>query len=195
MQRIENTYNFRTKEINGEKVQRAPVSLMMELPEVEDIIDYCNSEDPKVRDLAVSTIRSVILSHVKGFVDDNESFCQESYDGLLAEGVVTFEAIANLPKADRNQVTKAELEAFAESYIAVMPELTGKSVEKVSAAAALFVERFRRCAGEVGVLEILAGQLGIYAESDAAAAHERAVSSLADKLADLMSSTIDADAL
>ena len=82
--------------------------------------------------------------------------------------------------------------------MAVMPEATGKSAEKVAAAASLFIERYKRVTGDNAVLTVLRDQLGLFIENATAEmleTHERAISYLATKVEELLSIKVTADAL
>lgn len=187
-------FNFRTKD--GYK--RPTVSLELPVPTAEGVAELLTHSDVKVVSLVVDTVAAVISSYVRGFVDGDTDFDQAKLDALVAEGKVSLEAIANLPKSERSTLTKEDLEAFAKDYMAVMPEATGKSAEKVAAAASLFIERYKRVTGDNAVLTVLRDQLGLFIENATAEmleTHERAISYLATKVEELLSIKVTADAL
>lgn len=192
--RVDTDFNFRTKD----GLKRATVTVSHELPSTEGILEMLAGEDPKVVDLITSTIQSLVVSHLRGYVDADLEFDQAKCDALAAEGKLTIQAIANLPKSERSMLTKEDLEAFAKDYIAIMPGVTGKSVEKVSAAAGLFVERYKRVAGDNSVLAVLQDQLSVFVENageEALTKHEKALSYLIAKVEELLSVKVTADAL
>lgn len=192
--RIEQTFGFRTKD----GVKRPTVEVQLDVPNAAGLIALLQSEDPKVTSLMEDLVSSAIGAHIRSFVEADEDFSQETLDALIAEGKVSFEALANLPKSERNTLTKEQLEEFAKDYIAIMPEVTGKDVKKVQVAAGLFVERFKRVAGDNTVLEVLKDQLGVFLENageEVLAKHERAIGYLAEKLEELSSIKVTADAL
>lgn len=192
--KVATDFNFRTKD--GYK--RPTVTVEYEVPSAEGIIALLQSEDKKVVELVESTVQSVITSYIRGFVDGDVEFDQAKLDALVAEGKVSIETIANLPKSERSVLTKEELEAFAADYIAVMPAITGKAPQKVAAAAGLFVERFKRAAGDNAVLSILQEQLGVFVENageELLAKHEKAITYLAAKVEELLSIKVTADVL
>lgn len=187
-------FNFRTKD--GYK--RPTVSVELDLPTAEGVATLLASEDAKVVSLVTDTVAALLTSYVRGFVDADVDFDQAKLDALVAEGKISIEAIANLPKSERSMLTKEDLEAFAKDYMEVMPAATGKSPEKVAAAAGLFIERYKRVAGDNAVLAVLQEQLGVFMEAatpDMIQTHERVLTYLASKVEELLSVKVTADAL
>ena len=188
------TFNFRTKD----GLKRPSVNIEAILPTAHGLIEVLGSEDNKQKELIVDLVASAISSHIRGYVENDLDFNQEAYNGLLAEGKVDLAFLANLPKSERNTISKENLEDFAKDYIAIMPEVTGKDVKRISSAAGLFVERFKRVAGDNAVLAVLQQQLEVFVEhapEDVTAKHERVISYLADKLTELQEIRVTADAL
>lgn len=192
--RIQTDFNFRTKD--GYK--RPTVSLEYDVPNAAGVAELLTSEDPKVVNLVVESVQSLLTQHIRGYVDSDLDFDQTKLDALVAEGKISIQAIANMPKSERSMLTKEDLEAFARDYIAIMPGVTGKSIERVQAAASLFVERYKRAAGDNQVLAVLQEQLAIFvdaADSEVLERHARAIEFLSNKVAELLSIKVTADAL
>ena len=192
--RVATDFNFRTK--NG--LKRPTVTVEYDAPSAEGVMELLGSDDPKVVSLVTETIQGLLTGYVRGFVDNDADFDQAKLDQLVAEGKISIEAIANLPKSERSMLTKEDLEAFATDYLAIMPEVTGKSAERVAAAAGLFIERFKRCAGDNDVLSVLQDQLAVFVEAaspEVCEKHDRAINFLATKVAELLSVKVTADAL
>lgn len=190
----ETDFNFRTKD----GIKRPTVTIVHEVPSAEELASLLVSGDKKVVDLLASAANAIIIGHIRGYVDADADFDQAKYDALASDGKFTIEAIASLPKSERSMLTKEDLEAFAKDYIAVMPGATGKSVEKVTAAASLFVERYRRVAGDNAVLAVLQDQLSTFVDAageEVLAKHERAITFLVNKVEELLSVKVTADAL
>jgi hypothetical protein len=191
---ITTDFNFRTKD----GIKRQTVSVEYAVPTAAGCVELLNSEDPKVVALVCETIQSVLTGFIRGHIDSDAEFNQATLEALIAAGKISYEAIANLPKSERSVLTKEDLEAFAKHYIEIMPQATGKSVEKVTLAANLFVERFKRVAGDNTVLSTLREQLGTYVEAagaDQLEAHEKVIAFLANKVDELLSVKVTADAL
>lgn len=79
---------------------------------------------------------------------------------------ISWEAIANLPKAQRRGggIPKEVWEAFATDYCETMPELTGKTIPQVTNAAKMLQNKFSAVKTNFDVLNLLVEQLGIYAD-------------------------------
>lgn len=183
---------------NKEGYKRPTVSLEIPVLTVEGIAELLTSEDSKVTDLVVDLVNAQVISHIRTFVEADENFNQESLNALLAEGKISIEAIANLPRSERNTIGKEQLEEFAKDYVAIMPEATGKDVKKVQMAAGLFIERFKRVAGDNKILAVLQEQLGVFMEAaspEVLERNERTLSYLANKLEELLALEVSADAL
>lgn len=192
--RIEQSFAFRTKD----GIKRPTVSVEFDSPNAAGLIQLLQSEDPKVVSYLEDMTSSALAAHIRTYVDSDENFNQETLDAMVAEGKISIEALANLPKSERNTLTKEQLEDFARDYIAIMPEVTGKDVKRIQMAAGLFAERFKRCAGDNTVLAVLQEQLGVFieaADAEVLGKHERALEYLAAKLEELLSIKVTADAL
>lgn len=192
---IEKDFSFRK---TAEGLKRPTVTLAMQVPNVDGIAELLTSEDPKVQELLISLVQDTLTSYTRTFVEADADFNQEKFDALVAEGKISIQAIANLPRSERNTIGKDDLEEFAKDYVAIMPGVTGKDIKKVQMAAGLFIERFKRVAGDNNVLTVLQEQLGVFAENaseETLAKHERVVTYLASKLEELLGLEVSADAL
>lgn len=193
---VSSEFSFRKVKESGYK--RPNVSVQFEAPTADGIVTLLQSGEEKTKALVVETIQGLLSSYIRSYVDQDLSFTQATLDGLAGEGKLSLDYLANLPKADRNVLSKEDLEKFAEDYITVMPGITGKPVDRVQAAANLFVERFRRAAGDDTVLKILQDQLMVFAEhapEEVITRNERVLTWAVSKLEELLSIKITADAL
>lgn len=192
--RISQDFAFRTKD----GIKRPTVTVEFDVPTVEGVQALLVSEDPKVVELVTGLVGDLLTGYIRTFVDADDQFDQSKLEELVAAGKVSIEAIANLPKSERNTITKEHLEEFAKDYIEAMVVITGKDIKKVQTAASLFMERFKRVAGENSVLAVLQEQLGVFIEGagdEVVAKHEKVLSYLASKLEELLSVKVTADAL
>lgn len=196
VERMESSFTFRTNSETGYK--RPTVSVSYDVLTAIGAIAILQTPDTKEAKLIIDNFQSLVTSYIRGLVDNDDKFDQATLELLAADGKLTLEAIANLPKSERNVLSKEDLEEFAKSYISVMPEITGKTLAKVQAAAGLFVERFKRVAGDNEVLSVLQTQLATFVEkapTELLAKHEKAVTFLGNKLEELLSVKVTADAL
>lgn len=106
---------------------------------------------------------------------------------------LSWEFIANIPKVQRRGggIPKETWEAFAEDYVSIMPEATGKEIEAVVNASKCFLAKFGNCKTQKPVLTLLMEQLAIYtANSQAAGEFQDCVAFLLNK-ADVLLNTTD----
>lgn len=191
---VASEFHFRTKK--GYK--RPTVSVEYPAPDADGIKALLDSDDPKVVNLVTETVQDLLKNHIRSYVDNDLDFDQEKLDKLIEEGKISIPHIAHIPKADRNVLSKDDLEQFAQDYIEIMPELTGKDEARVKAAATLFVERFKRAAGDNDVLKVLQDQLSTFVEGapeDVVERNERVITWASNKLDELLSIKVTADAL
>lgn len=192
--KVEALFSFRKNAQTGEK--RPSLTLSYNALTAVGIIAALQSGDENVVTLVEDTIAGLSQSQLRSFVDADPAYDQSKADADADK--LTLQYIANLPRAERNTVGKEDLQQFAEAYIAFMPGFTGKSLEKVQTAAALFVERFKRVAGENNVLSILQDQLGIFvenADTEIVEANGKAITYLMEKLKELLEIKVTVDAL
>ncbi len=80
---------------------------------------------------------------------------------------ISWEAIANLPKAQRKGggIPKEVWEAFGQDYCEVMPAATGKKPEQVANAAKIMQNKFGAVKTNEAVLKLMVEQLAIYSEA------------------------------
>ena len=174
-------FNFRKvkDETTGLETKRPSVELELPLLTVEGIVKIFEVGGKQL-DLLVEAVREVQISRARELVNDKEDITQESFP--FAQ--LTWEAIANLPKAERRGggIPKEQWEEFSKDYIAVMPSVTGKTIEQVTNAAKLMLNKFQQIKTNKVVLKLLKEQLGIYANtSPNAEQYQDCVSFLVEK--------------
>lgn len=144
----------------GETTKRPSVELKLPTPSVEGIIDILK-EGGKSLELLLEAVADVVYSRARELVNENEQISQENFP--ISQ--LAWAAIANLPKAERRGggISKETWEEFREDYIAVMPQVTGRSKEKVELAVKLLVNKFNNVKTDKKVVALLKGQLTLYA--------------------------------
>lgn len=155
-------FNFRTvkDEATGLETKRASIEAKIPVPSVEGIIAILEAGG-KSLELLLDTCADVIYQRGREILADNDKLTELPLEGL------SWEAIANLPKAERKGrgIPAETWKEFSEDYIAVMPGVTGKSAEQVGNAAKIFVNKFQAVKTNKPVLELLVQQLGVYLTS------------------------------
>lgn len=189
-------FNFR--ENKETKVKRTAVELVVPTVGVEAVAGYLTSEDPKVVSLITETIQGLLNSHIRSYVDNDVEFSQETLDALIADGKVSIEAIANLPRSERNTLTNADLEEFGKVYFKLSQTLLGKSEGQATAAIVVFGSRIKKIAGNVAALDKVEGDLAKFLElapEEVVVEHERALNYLIAKIAEYKAEDITEDSL
>lgn len=156
-------FSFRkvTDEKTGLESKRPTITLPVLKPSVEGLVKIFENGG-KGLELLLEAAADVVISRAREIINENEEITAENfpYEEL------TWEKIANLPKAERRGggISKETWEEFIKDYVAVMPALTGKTVEKVENASRNFANKFAAVKTNKKVLQLLVDQLGIYVE-------------------------------
>lgn len=147
----------------GTKTKRESLNLAVPYPSVQGIIDILENEDDKETELLLDAVEAVITQHVRALITEDESINAEN----LPVDKLSWHYIAHMPKPERTGggIPKETWEAFVSDYIDVMPEATGKTEEQVAMAAKILGNKFASVKTNTPVLELLVGQLAIYAET------------------------------
>lgn len=189
-------FTFRVNKDTG--VQRTAVELKAPEVTVSAIAEYLQSEDTKVVSLVVETLQAALNSHIRGYVDADADFDQAKLDALIAEGKIGFEALANIPRSERNNLTNQDLEAFGAVYYKLAQELLGKTPAQATMAVAIFGGRLKKAAGNFGVLDKLGNDLNTFmdkADDEVIGEHVKVLTYLVAKIAEYKAEDITAEAL
>ena len=162
--KVDVKFNFRKvkDEATGLESKRPTVEIPLPLLSVEGLVAAVQAGGKQL-DLVIEAVRQVQIDRAREIVNDNENISAENFP--YAE--LTWEKIANLPRAERRGggISKEVWEDFSKDYIAVMPSLTGKSVEQVTNAAKILLNKFQSCKTNKPVLRLLKDQLALYANN------------------------------
>lgn len=144
----------------GDAVKRPTVELALPVPSVEGIIQILETGGKQL-DLLLEAVTDVIATRARELVNDDEKISQDTLNLQL----LSWEAIANLPKAERRGggISKEIWEDFSKDYIAVMPGVTGKTAEQVGNAAKILLNKFAAVKTNKPVLKLLKDQIALYA--------------------------------
>jgi hypothetical protein len=159
-------FNFRTvkDEATGLESKRPSVELSIPIPSVEGIIAILEAGGKQL-ELLQEAVAEIVINRAREIVSDKEDISADNFP--FAE--LTWEAIANLPKAERKGrgIAKEIWEDFSKDYIATMPAVTGKSAEQVGNAAKILLNKFSAVKSNKPVISLLKNQLGLYLNSSA----------------------------
>lgn len=142
--------------------KRPTIELELPLLTVEGIVKVFEAGGKQL-DLVVEAVRAVQLSRARELVNEKEDITADNFP----YAAISWEAIANLPKAERRGggIDKETWAEFAKDYIAVMPSVTGKTVEQVTNASKILVNRLQAVKNSKPHLKLLKDQLAVYANS------------------------------
>lgn len=142
-------------------VRRPTVTLKLPVPSVEGVIKILETGGKQL-DLLLDAVQDIVLGQARSIINEREDINAENFP----YDKVTWDYVANLPKAERRGggISKETWEAFAEDYIAVMPGITGKTLEQVQNAAKILLNKFNVVKTSKPHLRLLKEQLALYAQ-------------------------------
>lgn len=157
-------FNFRRvkDESTGLETKRPSVEIELPLLSVEGIVAAFQAGGKQL-DLIVEAVRDVQIARARELINEKEDINAENFP--YAE--LLWETIANLPKAERRGggIPKETWEEFAKDYLAVMPSATGKSLDQITNASKILLNKFQAVKTNKPVLKLLKDQIGIYANT------------------------------
>lgn len=157
-------FNFKKSvdKITGIETIRKPVQLAIPYPSVEGVVNILETGG-KGLELLMEAIEGVVNSAARDLLYEDEKLNAATFPVEK----ISWEAIANLPKAQRRGggIPKETWESFAQDYVEVMPAITGKTLEQVANAAKILMNKLQQVRTNEPVLNLLVEQLAIYAEN------------------------------
>lgn len=157
-------FGFRaTKDELGQEKKRTPLILSYPVPTFDGLIN--DLADEKVQGYVLSLLADTIHAGVRSQIDDEEAW--EKAGSVLDFSKLTVNYLANVPAAERRGggIAKEVWADFAKNYIDTMVAATGKEVEKVEKAAAIFIAKLAPVKTNKKVIAFLDEQLDVYVSS------------------------------
>lgn len=199
---IEASINFRTvktKEEDGSVTESKRESIKIHVPvptweEVISMIDAGTAEEASEAaknnlQMLQDAMFNVIFSQAADLAKENTDLTSANFP----LGELAWEKIANAPEAERKSrgISKEEWADFAEDYLAVMPEITGKDAVRIERAVAQFIVKFQPIKNDKKSVAVLRDQLAVYAEkAPNAANHYKVIEFLLKKAEALMAAEV-----
>lgn len=160
-------FNFKKSKdkVTGIEYIREAVQLAIPYPSVEGIVAILEGGG-KGLELLLESMESTVNSVARDILTDGPEGTKLSAATFPVDKLA-WEVIANMPKAQRRGggIPKETWEAFAQDYVEVMPEVTGKTIEQVANAAKILASKLAQVKTNEPVLKLLTEQLGVYAEN------------------------------
>lgn len=144
-------------------VKRPNVELkQVPVPSVKGLAAILN-KGGKGAELLIEAAYDVVRSVVAGIVADDKNVS----DANFPWSKVSWDAIANMEKADRRSVTISDetWADFVTEYMAIMPALTNKGKDAIELATQVFVRKLVPVKSNKEALTKLQGQLAIFMEN------------------------------
>lgn len=158
--------------------QRPTIELKAGIPSYEGIVEILRNGG-KGYDLLREAIADVTRGAMTAFFGDNESAtAKEALEATVkykvkgADGVETevevpafsWDGIANQPASDRraSNISDEDWTAFAEDYSAIMPGITGKTLEQITTALFVFTKKLLPVKTNKDILKVLQTQFALY---------------------------------
>lgn len=140
--------------------KRAPVTLSLPVPTISGIVEILKAGGKQL-DLLNDAIYSVVKSVAGEIVSNDVNISQETFP--VAQ--VLWDAIANMPKAERATISAEQWEAFGKDYMAIMPGVANKTADQVGLAVQIYLKKFAQVKTNKPVLNALKTQLALYVET------------------------------
>jgi hypothetical protein len=109
-------------------------------------------------DLLNDAIYDVVRAALASYVNDDLEFDPAKFDFTQ----VTWDAIANRPRAERATISQEQWEGFCADYIQIMPSVSKKTPEQVTNATLLYLKKFAPIKTDKNTLGKLKEQLTLY---------------------------------
>ena len=172
---MEFNFTFKSKPLldadgkeTGETSKRAPVLLALPMLSLDGIIAIIESGDAQQQGLLLEAVQKVQYQQAKSLVDEDLNVTADNFP----LDKVTWQFIANLPKAERTGggIAKETWEAFGVAYCADIQAIAGKTLDQAKKAADLLVAKFVPVKTNKKVIKLLQAQLGMYMEAEQSSA-------------------------
>ena len=157
-------FNFKKQvdKDSGIETIRQAVELALPFPSVEGIIAILEAGGKEL-ELLQDAIEGIVTAQARDIIADDTGINAANFP----LDKITWNFIANMPKAQRRGggIPKEVWEAFSQDYVEVMPSITGKTVEQVSNAAKILMNKLTQVRTNDDVLNLLVEQLAVYADN------------------------------
>ena len=157
-------FNFKKSTDKDTKIEtiRNAVQLAIPYPSVEGIVGILEAGGKQL-ELLQEAIEKVINDAARELLYEDVTLTAGSFPVTK----ISWDAISKQPKAQRRGggIPKEVWEAFAQDYIDVMPEVTGKTIEQIANAAKILMGKLAQVKTNEPVLQLLVGQIAVYTEN------------------------------
>lgn len=191
---IETKFNFKKSKDKDTGIEtiREAVVLAMPYPSVDGIVTILENGGLGL-ELLLDSMNDVVNAAARTLLYDDINLNASTFP----VDKVSWDFISKIPKVQRRGggIPKEIWEAFAEDYLSVMPDVTGKTIDQVANAAKCLSAKLVTVKTNKPVLKLLVEQLAIYVDnSESAEEYQECVAFLVNK-ADMFLNVSDEDLL
>ncbi len=156
------TFRKQKDKDTGIESLREPVELAIPYPSVEGIVAILEAGGKQL-ELLQDAVEGVITTIARDVISEDTGINASNFP----LDKITWEAIANMPKAQRRGggIPKEVWESFATDYLEVMPTATGKSLEQIGNMVSILKNKLTNARTNEPVLMMVLEQLAVYAEN------------------------------
>ena len=150
------------------------VNVFLPVPKTSRLVALLSNPaaNPKEVELIQQAIATIVYQVARGQIND---FREKNPSGVVTPSALNYDlldltAIANMPKSERGSFVPADedLKAFIASYLELMPEITGKTADKIAKHVDIIATGFKKQRGQKDMLEFFQDALAMYATNVAA---------------------------
>lgn len=152
---------------DGKKLPSATIYLPV--PKADTLVSILQGPDNKEKELLLAAVNDVVYKaarqQINEFREKNEGV--EVTPGTVNYDKLSWTAIANMPKSERGSYVpdEAEVKAFTEAYLDVMPGVLGKERAKIENHVAIFQTTFKKQRTNKEMLEFFKNMLVVFSGS------------------------------
>lgn len=158
------TFKKSVDAVTKKGTKRETLNIMVPVPSLDGIISII-SAGSKGLELVQEAMASVVEKRCRDLINEDDDNLLNALNFPLE--LVDWEFIASMPKTTRRGggIAKEVWEAFAADYLTIMPELTGRAIEKVENMLKVLANKLNSVKTDKAVLRLVQDQLAIYAEN------------------------------
>lgn len=152
-------FGFRSDELGN---RRPTVILQLPVPSVEGLVAIIEKGGPGLN-LLLEAAADVVATRARAIVNENDAISQDTFN----YNEVSWDELAKIEPGERRGggIPKETWAEFAADYIAVMPGITGRTLQQIENAVKILLSKFSAYKSNKPVLAVLRDQLGLYINS------------------------------
>lgn len=172
----EQLFHFKTETLKNEKGEKVgegkkhpSVKMYLPVPKAERLAEFLLAEGEdfkKERELVLNVVADLVYRMARVQIND---YREKNVDSIVTPAIINYDRldwtfIGNMPKAERGAYVpdEADVKAFLDSYLEIMPTATNKTKEKIENHIVCFQSGFKKQRAQKEILEMFASALAVY---------------------------------